>query len=485
MHLRELVSAVSGVDIQILEPVGEADPVVTAVVHDTAEVVPGALFCCVRGARVDGHELAAKALAQGAGALLVDHALAGSPSVPQVVVSDVRRAMGPVAAAFWGQPSRSLAVLGVTGTAGKTTVTHLLRAVMNAAGRSCGLIGTLSGPRTTPEATGLQASLAAELAAGHEAVAMEVSSHGLDLHRVDGTWFAVAVFTNLSRDHLDFHRTMDAYFDAKARLFTPSFTDRAVICADDPWGRQLIDLVADRQGIDVTPYSADDATAVQLSPDGASFTWRGHPVSLALPGRFNVLNALAAATAAHAVGVDPAAIAAGLAAAGQVPGRFEPVDAGQPFTVLVDYSHKPDALVQALQSARELAVDPKGRVVVVFGCGGDRDASKRPVMGAVAARMADQVVVTSDNPRSEDPQAIIDQVLAGIPAGTAVVVEPERGRAIGLALESAQPGDVVLIAGKGHEATQTIGDRVLPFDDRLVARAALAQVADGQAGGPS
>jgi UDP-N-acetylmuramoyl-L-alanyl-D-glutamate--2,6-diaminopimelate ligase len=451
------------------------DPDVTGVVRDTADVTPGAVFCCVRGARVDGHDLAPQAVRSGARALLVDHPL-GVPAVPQLVVPDVRAAMGPLAAAFWGHPSHDLQVVGVTGTAGKTTVTHLLQSVLEAGDRPCGLIGTLSGARTTPEATELQALLAAEREAKRAAVAMEVSSHGLELHRVDGTRFAVAVFTNLSRDHLDFHRSMDAYFSAKARLFTPAFTDRAVVCVDDPWGRRLLDQLHQRGDLAVTPYGLADAHDLELGPRGARFVWQGQPVTLALPGRFNVRNALAAATAAQAIGVEPAAIAEGLAAATPVPGRFEPIDAGQPFGVLVDYSHKPDALEQALQASRELTATASGRVVVVFGCGGDRDASKRPVMGEVASRLADQMVLTSDNPRSEDPLAIIAEVRAGIPEGTELVVEPDRRRAIEIAVGGAAPGDVVLIAGKGHEQTQTIGDQVLPFDDREEARRALASL---------
>jgi UDP-N-acetylmuramoyl-L-alanyl-D-glutamate--2,6-diaminopimelate ligase len=390
--------------------------------------------------------------------------------------------MGPIAARFWGDPSRALTVVGVTGTAGKTTVTHLVQAIFTAAGRPCGVIGTLSGPRTTPDATELQELLADELDRGSRAVAMEVSSHGLELHRVDGTRFAAAIFTNLSRDHLDFHPTMDAYFAAKARLFGPDLTDRAVVCADDPWGRRLLEQLTSSD-VETHPYSLDDVADLRFGPDGARFTWRAEPVDLALPGRFNVLNALAAATAAAAVGIDPATIATGLRTAGPVPGRFEPVDAGQPFTVLVDYSHKPDALEQALHASRELT--PKGRLTVVFGCGGDKDTGKRPIMGEVAARLADRVVLTSDNPRSEDPLAIIDEIRAGIPPSGAlaeVVVEPDRRRAITLALGGAEPGDLVLVAGKGHETTQMIGPRVLPFDDRAVAREALAEIGYGDAG---
>ncbi|HEY8525900.1 MAG TPA: UDP-N-acetylmuramoyl-L-alanyl-D-glutamate--2,6-diaminopimelate ligase [Acidimicrobiales bacterium] len=446
------------------------NPEVTDVVHDTRRVRPGALFCCVPGQRVDGHDLAGEAVAAGAVALLVQRPL--DVPVPQLVVDDVRRAMGPVAAAFWGHPSRDLAVVGVTGTSGKTTVTHLVQAVLEAAGRPCGVIGTLSGARTTPEGPELQALLAAERDGGRRAVAMEVSSHGLDQHRVDGTRFAVGVFTNLSQDHLDYHHTMEAYFAAKCRLFTPELCERAVVCVDDDWGRRLLDRLAGGP-LEAHPYSVADAEDLDFGPGGAAFTWRGHKVDLALAGRFNVTNAVAAATAASLLGVPDGTIADGLSAARPVPGRFEPVDAGQPFTVLVDYSHKPDALRQAISSARELA-EGGGRVTVVFGCGGDRDAAKRPLMGRVAAELADRVIVTSDNPRSEDPRAIIAAIRDGVPPGVPVATELDRRRAIAAALQEAGPGDVVLIAGKGHETTQVVGDQRLPFDDRVVARDVLA-----------
>ena len=485
----------------------DADPDVLAVVHATGGVGPGSLFFCVRGARVDGHELAGAAVAAGAVALVVDHVL--PLAVPQLIVPDVRRAMGPLSAAFWGNPSHDLVVVGVTGTSGKTTVTHLLCPVLDASGRSpCAIIGTLSGARTTPEATDLQAMLAAQrdrgssgagvgrgVGAGRGAVAMEVSSHGLALHRVDGTRFAVAVFTNLSQDHLDFHHTMDDYFAAKAALFTPDFTDRAVVCSDDPRGRELLArLRAPGSGVTATAYSLADAEELTLSPAGASFRWRGESVELALAGRFNVTNAVAAGAAAEALGIEPGVVARGLSAAAPVPGRFEAIDGGQRFTVIVDYAHKPDALDQALRSARELVAEehaPRShgrsgrRLLVVFGCGGDRDVAKRPLMGEVATRLADDVILTSDNPRSEDPLAIIDDIRSGIPAGVAaaVAVEPNRRRAIESAVAEARPGDVVVIAGKGHETTQTIGDTVRPFDDRQVARATLAALGPRAGGG--
>jgi UDP-N-acetylmuramoyl-L-alanyl-D-glutamate--2,6-diaminopimelate ligase len=466
MALVDLVDA-AGVPAEV-GPLAGGGPRVDAVVHDTRQVGPGTLFCCIPGQRVDGHDLAGEAVDRGAVALLVEHPvdLSGGVDVPQVVVPDVRRALGPYAAAFWGAPSQRLDVVGVTGTAGKTTVTQLVQAVLATAGRRCATIGTLSGARTTPEATELQAELGRLADSGTDAVAMEVSSHGLDLHRVDGTWFSVAVFTNLSRDHLDFHPSMEAYFGAKARLFRPERTGRAVICTDDEWGRRLAEEVrgADDR-LQVRTYSIADAENLVLDASGARFTWRGTQVAIGLAGRFNVANALAAATVADLLGVSRDVIVAGLAAAGPASGRFERVEAGQGFTVLVDYAHKPEALEQALAAARDLVDGERGRVTVVFGCGGDRDTGKRPLMGAVAERLADRVVVTSDNPRSEDPDAIIAEVTAGMETTVGVDVEPDRYRALELALTGARPGDVVVIAGKGHERHQIIGGQRLPFDD--------------------
>ncbi|MGH9247505.1 MAG: UDP-N-acetylmuramoyl-L-alanyl-D-glutamate--2,6-diaminopimelate ligase [Acidimicrobiales bacterium] len=455
-----------------------ADVEIASITHDSRAVVPGALFCCVRGEHVDGHDLAGEAVRAGAHALLAEHEL-DVPGVVQVLVPDTRRAMGPASAYFYGDPSRIVTVAGVTGTAGKTTATHLLGAIFEAAGRPAGVVGTLTGVRTTPEAPELQATLAAFRDAGKRAVAMEVSSHALAMHRVDGTWFGVVVFTNLSRDHLDFHSSMEDYFAAKARLFTPDFCARAVVNLDDPRGR----LLADAAIVPTVGYSLADADAIEVGAAESRFRWRGTPMRVPFGGRFNVSNALAAATAAAELGIEPSAVAAGLEAAGPVPGRFELVDAGQQFRVVVDYSHKPDGLAQVLASAREVA-GAAGRVVVVFGCGGDRDRSKRPEMGVVAAARADVVVVTSDNPRSEDPEAIIAEIVAGIPGAAArhaagtLVVEPDRRAAIGLAVSSARPDDVVVVAGKGHETTQTIGAGVVPFDDRQVARETLAALRD-------
>ena len=399
MRLVELLGAAPGVR----EVRGDAD-VTGGVTHDSRAVTPGALFCCVVGRSADGHDHAPAAVAAGAVALLCERFV--DAEVPQALVDDVRAAMGPVAAAYHGRPSDQLDVVGVTGTNGKTTTTLLLQSILGAAGRPCGLVGTLTGARTTPEAPELQAAFAGMRDVGLVAVSMEVSSHALVMRRVDGTRFRVGVFTNLGRDHLDFHPTVEDYFEAKARLFTAELTDVGVVNADDEWGRRLLD----RAGIPTVPYSVADAEDVAVTPSGSTMTWRGRSVRVPLGGRFNVSNALAAATAAAELGVDVDAIAKGLAAAPQVPGRFELVDAGQPFTVVVDYAHTPDALENVLANARG-----DGRLLVVFGCGGDRDAGKRAPMGEVAARLADEVIVTSDNPRSEDPLAIIDQVRRGAP----------------------------------------------------------------------
>ena len=431
---------------------------IVAISQDSDAVAPGTLFCCVAGARADGHDFADAAVAAGAAALLVQRLV--DVDVPQVVVADVRPAMARMAAALHGHPSRRMAVVGVTGTNGKTTTTHFLRSILEAAGRRAAVIGTLSGVRTTPAAPELQAHLGELAAEGFQAVAMEVSSHALVQHRVDGVRFAAAVFTNLSQDHLDFHGTIDEYFAAKASLFLPERAAVGVVNADDPWGRRLLDSAT----LPVRPFCLAEAADLELDRRGSSFTWQGQPVRLRLAGTVNVANALAAAAAARELGIDAPAIAEGLSRLATVPGRNEQVDRGQPFSVLVDYAHTPDALEQTLAGARRMA--GRGRVLVVFGCGGDRDRAKRPLMGEVAARLADVAILTTDNPRSEDPAAIIEEVRAG---AEALVVEPDRRAAIALALGLARAGDVVVLAGKGHETTQVVGDETRPFDDRAVA----------------
>ena len=445
---------------------GDAGVAVDDVVHDSRQAGPGRLFACLVGAAHDGHDHAPSAVEAGAPALLAQRPL--DLDVPQVIVTDTRLALGPVASRVHGDPSRALTMVGVTGTNGKTTTTALLRSVLEADGRTADVLGTLTGARTTPEATDLQRWLADARRRGVQAVAMEVSSHALDQHRVTATHFDVAVFTNLSRDHLDYHGTMEAYFQAKASLFTPEYCDRAVVNLDSPHGR----LLRDSAKVPTVGFSLADADDLDLQADHATFRWRGRAVRLPLGGRFNVANALAAATAAEQLGIDIDVVADGLSAPLVVPGRFELVDAGQPFTVVVDFAHTPDGLEQLLAAARELA--GAGRVHVVFGCGGDRDPTKRAPMGEVAARLADRVVLTADNSRGERTDDIISTVKQGYDTATDrratdLVVEPDREAAIALALAGADPGDLVVIAGKGHETGQTIGDTTTPFDDREVA----------------
>jgi UDP-N-acetylmuramoyl-L-alanyl-D-glutamate--2,6-diaminopimelate ligase len=451
--------------------------VVDALTHDTREVGPGALFVCVPGARVDGHDLAAEAVAAGAVALVCERPL--PLDVPQAIVPDARAAMAPLADRFYGAPTRDLRVVGVTGTNGKTTTAYLVHAVLEAAGLQCGILGTVeqrvggrSEPveRTTPEAIPLQRTFRRMLDAGDVACAMEVSSHALALHRVDDVRFAVAAFTNLTQDHLDFHPTMEDYFAAKALLFDGRCP--GAVNADDPYGRRL--PAALRYGIDPANEADVRARDVVLRASGTSFrlvTPRGErSVTSRLPGAFNVSNTLAAVSVGLLLGLDLDAVVDGVESMPGVPGRMEPVAVGRPFAVIVDYAHTPDALRMVLETARGFC---DGRLRVVFGCGGDRDRTKRPLMGAVAVALADDVVVTSDNPRSESPEAIIAAILTGAGVGAGVTVEPDRRAAIALAIARANPGDVVVIAGKGHEQGQEQAGVKRPFDDRVVAREVL------------
>ncbi len=463
-----LASVLARLDIRpSLTVSGPQDVEVQGITHDSRAVSPGAMFVCLRGATSDGHGFAADAVRLGATVVVSEHTL--GVGATEVIVDDTRAMIGPLSSAVYDHPSRALTVVGVTGTNGKTTTTHLLAAILRASGRTPGIIGTLSGARTTPEGPELQSLLAGFLAEGRSAVAMEVSSHALALQRVDGTRFAAAVFTNLGRDHLDLHGSEQQYFAAKARLFTPDFTGLGVVNLDDKYGQ----LLADACEIPIVGFRLADAEELAVTPTSHAYRWRGQHVRVPLGGRFNVSNSLAAATTAAELGVTTEEIVAGLAALPSIPGRFEPVDAGQSFSVVVDYAHTPDGLRVALHAAREAV--GTGRVIVVFGCGGDRDHEKRPLMGALAADLADRVVVTSDNPRGEEPAAIIESIVRGVDARYVgnVTVEPDRRKAIASALADARPGDVVVIAGKGHETTQTIGTRVLPFDDRAVARALL------------
>jgi UDP-N-acetylmuramoyl-L-alanyl-D-glutamate--2,6-diaminopimelate ligase len=399
----------------------------------------------------------------------------------------VRAAMAVAAARFHGDPTARLPVVGITGTNGKTTTAFLVRSLRERAGKPCGLVGTVTSVvagverpvvRTTPEAIDLQRTFHEMLDGGDRACAMEVSSHALELRRTEGIHFAVAVFTNLTQDHLDFHPTMEDYFQAKRWLFASSLTDVRVANVDDPYGRRLadefgsvtfaIDRPADYRAVDVRTGLAGSECAFE-TPDGA------FPLTLPLPGRFNVANALAAWAAARALGVEPGVLVAALADAPRVPGRFEPVVEGQPFAVLVDYAHTPDSLENVLRAARELA---DGRVIAVFGAGGDRDRGKRPLMGEIGARLADVCLITSDNPRSEDPEEIIAEVLAGAGDAPGVEHDADRRASIHRAIALAADGDVVVIAGKGHEQGQEFaGGRKEPFDDVAVAREALRAAA--------
>ncbi len=452
MDLERLAAAL-GAD----EVVGPARVEVLDLAYDARHVTPGAAFFCVPGARADGHDFAAEAIANGAVALVVERRL--PVDVPQIVVPDARAAMAPAADAFFGRPTETLEIAGVTGTSGKTTTSFLLYAILAAAGRRPGLLGTVEARvggerrgvvRTTPDAIDLQRLFREMLDAGDRSCAMEASSHASELHRLDRVRFAVLVFTNLSQDHLDFHGDMESYFQAKRRLFLTEPRPRAVLNVGDEYGRRLAAELPD-----AVTFSIDDADKLG-------------GIDLKLRGRFNVENALGALVAARELGIDDDAIKRGLESLRGVPGRFESVEEGQSFAVIVDYAHKPDALEKVLRAARDLA---HGRVIAVVGAGGDRDRGKRPLMGRIASELADVVIVTTDNPRSEDPQAIIDEIVAG--AAGDIEVEPDRAAAIARAIELAHDGDVVLIAGKGAEQGQQFADRTIPFDDREAAREAL------------
>jgi UDP-N-acetylmuramoyl-L-alanyl-D-glutamate--2,6-diaminopimelate ligase len=431
------------------------------------------LFACLPGEHVDGHDFAEQAVERGAVAVLVDRVLERVPA-PQIVVDDTTLRIGPISSLVWGDPSRTLLTVGITGTNGKTTTAQLVASILAAGGWPTGVLGTLHGTRTTPEAPDLHAALAGFVELDHQAAVLEVSSHALALHRVDGTRFDAAVFTNLGTDHLDLHHTTEAYFRAKARLFTPAFTDLAVINVGDVHGRLLADGVATLGGVRVVEFDLAELTNVEISAARHSYDWDGTHIDVAIGGRFNVANSLAAATVARQLGVPIDAIAAGLAQFPPVPGRFETIDVEgsrwRGVTIVVDYAHTPEGLAEVLESARQLVTT--GSLTVVFGCGGERDRGKRPEMGAIAAALADRVVITSDNPRHEPPGAIIDDIVGGIDNADRgkLHTDPDRRDAIAAALRSAQIGDVIVVAGKGHERTQQIGDRMIDFDDRDIIR---------------
>ena len=462
------------------------DATITEISYDSREVSSGDLFCCIPGEHLDRHDFAADAAAAGASALLVERFV--DVDLPQARVGRIRDVLGVIADSFYGHPSQQVPVAGVTGTNGKTTVTYLVGAIAEAAGKTPGTIGTISArfagleepaARTTPEAVDVQRLFRRMVDAGVDVIAMEATSDGLVAGRLRGTSFATAGFTNLTQDHLNTHGTMDAYFEAKALLFDGSYTSRAVINIDDPYGRRLVG-----KPVDVTTYGFDDGdircTSIELRADGtrASVTTPSGDVDLVTPlvGRYNVANCMCAIGLALEIEIDLDAIVSGIASLDRVPGRLDSVQSGQPFLALVDYAHTPDALEQALRACRELAGE--GRVIAVFGCGGDRDKAKRPQMGEVATRLADLTIVTSDNPRSEDPDAILAEILTGAErGGGAYRAVVDRREAIGEALNEAREGDVVLVAGKGHEQGQYFADRTVPFDDREVVRDVLKELA--------
>jgi UDP-N-acetylmuramoyl-L-alanyl-D-glutamate--2,6-diaminopimelate ligase len=496
MNLRELLAGA-----EVAEITGDAEVEITGLAYDSRAVRPGTLFFCVVGLTADGHRFASAAVEAGAAALVVERPL--ELAVTQVRVADARSAMPPVAVRFWGDPTAELRVAGITGTNGKTTTAFLLRHLLEANGTRCGLLGTVkrviggieeSVERTTPEAIDLQQTFQRMLDAGDAACAMEVSSHALALRRTAGIRFAVAVFMNLTQDHLDFHTDMEDYFQAKRLLFESGPGGPApapassLVNVDDPYGQRLATLLEAAEIRPVTFSTSETEGAdlraldVDFDSSGSRFrcvTPQGEAaVEIPLPGHFNVENALAAIGVALELGVDLSDAAAALSDAERVPGRLEPVEEGQRFAVLVDYAHTPDSLDNLLQAARKLT---EGRLITVFGCGGDRDREKRPLMGEIGARLSDLAIVTSDNPRSEDPAAIIEEILEGI-AGDGrpraeIEVEPDRRAAITLALERATSGDTVVIAGKGHEQGQEFaGGRKVPFDDRQVAAEELRRL---------
>jgi UDP-N-acetylmuramoyl-L-alanyl-D-glutamate--2,6-diaminopimelate ligase len=461
-------------------PAGARDIEVSDLAYDNRQVRPGTLFFCVAGFTRDGHEFAPDAVARGAAALVVQRPL--DLGLPEICVPDVRAAMAPAAAAFYGDPTARLQTVGVTGTNGKTTTAFLVAALLEADRRSAGLLGTVKSvvggrehevQRTTPEAIDLQRTFRAMLDAGDQACVMEVSSHALELHRADAIHFAAAIFTNLTQDHLDFHPTMEDYFAAKRRLFQTSDLGAAVINVDDPYGARLAAELDQPVTFALRRDASYRALGLRTTLSGSRFAVQAPDglLELVCPlrGEFNVYNVLGALAAVRGLGVSAETCAEAIATAGQVPGRFETIDEGQPFAVLVDYAHTPDSLENVLRAARALTDQ---RVHVVFGCGGDRDRGKRPLMGEIARRLADRVIVTSDNPRSEDPEAIIAEILAG--SGRDVGHNADRREAIAGAIAGAQPGDIVVIAGKGHEQGQEFeGGRKIPFDDLTVAREIL------------
>jgi len=483
----------SGLEVERVA--GDVDITITGIAYDSRRARPGDLFVCIEGFRHDGHDFIPEAREKGCTAVVVQRDVPVPDGVTLVKVPNTRLALAQLAAAFYDHPSRKLRLIGVTGTNGKTTTTHLIDAILRQAGYKTGLIGTIHNriggetfpvERTTPESLDLQELFFRMVEAGVEYCVMEVSSHALSLQRVACSEFDLGVFTNITQDHLDFHQTIDDYLAAKEKLFTSlgqpgakKGTKAAVINVDDPGGRKI----AGRCPVPWLGYGLDEgadlkAAGIEMDFRGVKFTARGRgkeiPLSLKLTGIFTVYNALAAVGVGLIEGIEPEVIARALADMPGVPGRFESIDEGQDFSVIVDYAHTPDSLENILKAAAGFV---RGRKIVVFGCGGDRDRTKRPIMGRIAAEHADYVILTSDNPRSEDPRAIIAEIEPGVKAGGKSAAEyailPDRKEAIFAAIAMARKDDMVILAGKGHETYQVVGDKALPFDDREVAREAL------------
>lgn len=498
--------------VSLLEQVGapfegdsglRGNPLVTSLSEDSRQVEPGALFCCVEGERFDGHDYAQQAVAAGAVGLVVERPL--NLDAPQAVVPDVRAVLAPLALALAGDPQKSLQIAGVTGTNGKTTTAHMLASILEADGRSTLLLGTLSGFFTTPPAVLLARKLAEGVRQGARSVVLEVSSHALEQRRVEGLRFAAGLFTNLSPDHLDYHGSMESYFEAKKRLFSPDLSRKAVVCCDDEWGRRLASEIAEasevggahphptggvvaetsetsEREVEVTRCSINDAEVIRSGVSSTRFRWKGMDVQMPIGGRMNVSNAVLAGEAAIALGVERQSVKAGLEQLPSVPGRFEVV-AREPFTVIVDFAHSPGSLQSLLASARPL-LGEGSRLNLVFGCGGDRYRGKRSAMGRIAAEGADRVFITSDNPRSEEPRKIADQIRSGVRQAAArrgflCEVESDRRKAIARALSSASEGDVVLIAGKGHETSQAFDGESVYFSDQETAEELMSAIPEG------
>ena len=455
----------SGVDAVLA---GDASIILSGITQDSRVVETGDLYCCISGASFDGHLFATDAVSRGARALLVDRHLPDiAEDILQIQVPNVRSVLGSIAAEAFHRPSDSLHLIGITGTNGKTTTAAILSSLLEAEGFTCEVLGTLTDSRTTLEAIDLHNRLHDFLARGVTHVVMEVSSHALDQHRVDGLMFDLAIFTNLSHDHLDYHSSFDEYFTAKARLFSAQLTRSAVVNRDDACGRVLIDT----KSVPTVTYGSKDISDMEVRVDSSTFMWDGLHISLPLGGGYAPINALAAITAAREIGVSHEHIQRGCAVVSVIPGRFEYVGSSNGATVVVDFAHTPDGLAGVLQSARALTTSA---VHVVFGCGGDRDHTKRSVMGKIASDLADYVYVTSDNPRSEDPAKIISAIMEGALHGNGTLSSfVNRADAIESAILAAEHGDIVVIAGKGHETTQEIQGVMTPFNDAEIAQAVL------------